>query len=310
MKHLLFKSIRRNSAEALLLSGGLDSSILASILNPRYSLTTGLGIEAPNLIFARIVAKRYSSTHLEIILTNEKLLEILEQVIQISRSFDPIEIRNSSVVFTGIKRAKEEGYSKIMVGDGADELFAGYNYLKRYYTDILTLSAQLSRLWKIMHFSSIEIGKKIGIDVKAPFLDKEFVKYAKAIKINEKIGQYAGQKWGKFILRKCFEPELGKEIVWRAKIPQEQGAGIINIQNFFINQIDNTTFLYERKRALNDGVKIRDKEHLYYYNIFKKHFLLPKEEKCTHLRCPDCNGCFKSDSKFCHICGAFPVTPI
>ena len=273
-------------------------------------MTTGLGVEAPDLVFARIVAKRYSSSHLEIILSNEKLLDIIEQVIQISKSFDPIEIRNSSVVFTGIKRAKEEGYSKVMVGDGADELFAGYNYLKRYYTDILSLSDQLRRLWKIMHFSSIEIGKKNGIDVKAPFLDKEFVKYAKSIRINEKIGQYAGQKWGKFILRKCFEHELGKEIVWRPKLPQEQGAGIINIQNFLINQMDDTTFLCERKRDLYEGVKIRDKEHLYYYNIFKKHFLLPKEEKCSDLRCPDCNGCFKSDGRFCYVCGAFPVTPI
>ena len=75
--------------------------------------------------------------------------------------------------------------------------------------------------------------KKNGIDVKAPFLDKEFVKYAKSIRINEKIGHRCGTKMGKFILKEnALKMRLGKEIVWRPQLLKKQGAGNINIQNF------------------------------------------------------------------------------
>jgi asparagine synthase (glutamine-hydrolysing) len=196
-----------------------------------------------------------------------------------------------------------------MTGDGGDELFAGYNYLKRYYSNIKSLNFELQRLWKVMHFSSKQVGKVIEVDVKTPFLDREFSMYAKHISATKKIGEYRGQKWGKFILRKCFEEELGKEVAWRIKLAQEEGAAITNIKNFIINDINDVTFQIESRQALRDGVKIRDKEHLYYYRIFRKYFSPPKEEKCSYLRCPDCNGCFNSTGRFCHICGAFPVIP-
>jgi asparagine synthase (glutamine-hydrolysing) len=306
---MLNMSVTRNHADALLLSGGLDSSILACILKPAMSLTISLGQNAPDVEPATIVAGMYSEGHKVIRLGYERLLEIIGQLINIFRTFDPIEIRNSSVLLAGIRSAQEEGYKKLMTGDGGDELFAGYNYLKRYYTDLPALDDQLHKLWQSMRFSSSLIGKIIGMDIKTPFLDNKFLTYAKSIDIHEKIGEYSGQKWGKFILRRCYECKLGKQIAWRSKLAQEEGAGITNIKDFISSMTADRDFHLGIKKALSEGVTIRDKEHLYYYILFRKHFPAPKDEPCLYLRCPECKGCFESATQYCHICGAFPVIP-
>lgn len=311
---LLTESVERNHANALLLSGGLDSSILASILRPEYSLSIGFGRAAPDLAYARQIAERYCKHHVEIVFGLNKMAELVEQVIQIFRTFDPIEIRNSAVALAGIEWAKSDGYSNIMTGDGSDELFAGYNYLSRYYSDMQRLDLELRRLWKIMHFSSRRIGEHIDIDVKTPFLDETFASFAKKIDVNEKVGVHDGKKWGKFILRKCFEHELGP-VVWRSKLAQEQGAATDCYKQYVEEMIDDLSFA-NRKRIAEEqeSVKIRSKEHLHYYAIFRGYFPPPREEgkeddSCTS-RCSDCLGCVAPDTRFCRKCGAFPVVPL
>ena len=80
----------------------------------------------------------------------------------------------------------------------------------------------------------------MGIDVKTPFLDETFASFAKKINVNEKVGAYDGKKWGKFILRKCFEPELGP-VVWRSKLAQEQGAATDCYKQYVEEMIDDLT---------------------------------------------------------------------
>jgi asparagine synthase (glutamine-hydrolysing) len=305
---LLVESVERNRADALLLSGGLDSSILASILHPKYSVAAGFGTDAPDLAYARQVAGKYCERHVEVIFDQNRMAGLVEQVIQIFRTFDPIEIRNSAVALAGIEQAKSDGYSTIMTGDGADELFAGYNYLSRYYSDLQKLDSELQRLWQVMHFSSIKLGEHAGVNVKMPFLDDRFASYAKSISTSEKVGEHNGRKFGKFILRRCFEA-LG-ELVWRSKLAQEQGAATDRYQNYVGEMIDDLTFANKTKIARDqDGVTIRSKEHLHYYAIFRSYFPPPKEEDCES-RCPECCGCIEPDGRFCRTCGAFPVAPV
>ncbi|MFL6308518.1 MAG: asparagine synthase C-terminal domain-containing protein [Nitrososphaera sp.] len=311
---LLTESIERNHANALLLSGGLDSSILASILRPEYSLSVGFGAAASDLASARQVAERYCKHHVEVVFGPNKMAELVEQVIQIFGTFDPTEIRNSAVALAGIEWAKSDGYSSIMTGDGSDELFAGYNYLSRFYSDMQRLDLELRRLWKIMHFSSRRLGEHTGIEVKTPFLDEMFASFAKKIKVNEKVGIHDDKKWGKFILRRCFEPALGP-IVWRSKLAQEQGAATDRYGQYIEEKIDDLTFANKKRLAEDqESVRIRSKEHLHYYAIFRSYFPPPKEEgkddnSCIS-RCSDCCGCVAPDTRFCRKCGAFPVVPL
>lgn len=78
---LLTESVERNRADALLLSGGLDSSILASILHPEYSVAAGFGADAPDLAYARQVAGKYSKRHVEVVFDQNGMAELVEQVI-------------------------------------------------------------------------------------------------------------------------------------------------------------------------------------------------------------------------------------
>jgi asparagine synthase (glutamine-hydrolysing) len=308
MVRLLTESIQRNHADALLLSGGLDSSILGSILHPKYSVAVGFGSDAPDLAYARQVAEKYSSKHAEVIFDQNMMAELVEQIIQIIKTFDPIEIRNSAVALAGIERAKSDGYNAIMTGDGSDELFAGYNYLTRYYSDPQKLDLELRRLWQVMHFSSKKLGEHVGVKVKTPFLDEKFLSFAKSISVSEKVGERSGKKCGKFILRRCFEAALG-DIVWRDKLAQEQGAAIGKYQKYIEDMLDDRTFASKSRIANEyDSVRIRSKEHLHYYAIFRSHFSPPKEEDCE-LRCPECSGCMAQGGRFCRTCGAFPVMP-
>jgi asparagine synthase (glutamine-hydrolysing) len=311
---LLTESVKRNHANALLLSGGLDSSILASILRPQYSVSVGFGSSAPDLAHARQVAQKYSKHHVELVFEQNRMAELVEKVIQIFQTFDAIEVRNSAVALAGIEQARRDGYWVVMTGDGSDELFGGYNYLSRYYSDVPKFESELRRLWRIMHFSSKKLGQYAGVEVKTPFLDEEFVGFSKLISVNDKIGEYDGKKWGKFILRKCFEAKLGP-LVWRPKFAQEQGAATDHYQKYIEEMIDDLTFINKKRIAQEqDGVSIRSKEHLHYYAIFRSYFPAPKElaEYDSHSSscCPECQGRIAFDARFCRICGAYPITPL
>jgi asparagine synthase (glutamine-hydrolysing) len=310
LKFALRESVERNRCKALLLSGGLDSSILAGILRPKQTFTVAWDNQAPDLPYAKMVAHKYNTRHTELTLNNENgLLHILRAVILGLKTFSPIDIRNSCVVYTGLMNAKKQGFSGIMTGDGGDELFAGYNYLNRYFMDVDRLDIELRRLWDIMHFSSISLAKTLDIEVKAPFLDDIFLNYAKSIAPAKKIGEFSGKMWGKFILRECFLRELGDQIVWRPKLAQEEGAATVNLKDFLETQFNDATFRSRAGQARAEGVILKDKEHLYYYDVFRSHFFPPSKEDCSDARCPGCSGCVSANAKSCKTCGAFPIRP-
>ena len=305
----LEESVTRNRCDALLLSGGLDSSILAGILRPRYAVTCSFGEDSPDTAFASEIAEKFCDRHVMVVITFEKMLDLVEQVVRTFRTFDPIEIRNSAVALAGIVQAKSDGYVDIMTGDGCDELFAGYNYLSRYYSDLPKLDSEVRRLWKVMHFSAQKIGGRLGVSVRTPYLDPQFMEYAKSLPVDAKVGDHDGRKWGKFILRTCYEPMLGSRIAWRTKLAQEQGAGTDRFEGYVSERIDDLTFSNKSAIAKSEGVALRSKEHLHYYTVFRSYFAAPKEERCS-LRCPSCKACIDVDGRFCRTCGAYPVTPI
>lgn len=289
---------------SLLLSGGLDSSILCYLIRPRLSIVTSLGPDSEDLKFARDVAKKYSDNHIECIVDFDDIINVVPNIIKTFKTFDPLEIRNSSVIFFGIKEAKERGFSSIVTGDGADELFAGYNYLKRYFGDIKKLQAILDNLWKIMRFSSIRIGNELGVKVNTPYLDKPIYDFATSMDITEKVGNHENKKWGKFILRKVFANELGSN-VWRNKMALEQGSGFDQVSSRFQTVIDDEEFAKESKIFAHEKVRVRDKEHFYYYRIYKSVFGSPIDEVSNSPRCSFCSAPLAS-TRYCYTCGAFP----
>lgn len=310
VRNALTSSVQKNLSDAVLLSGGLDSSIITGIASKFVDLT-GITItykDAPDVAYAKIIAEKHSVTHLIKHLAEEEVSDAIENVIRIMETFDPMEIRNTSVIYVSLKEIKNNGFDSVMTGDGGDELFAGYNYMRRM--DMSNLESELQRLWKTMRFSAIAIGDELGITVKTPYLDQEFIELAKRIPLNLKIMEQDGVKWGKWILRHCFEDYVTREVAWRAKMPLEEGAGISAFARRFDSSVMDDYFAERVKYyASHDSVRIRDKEHLYYYTIYRKFFDMPKSNECES-RCPDCKGYVEKDSRFCRTCGSFPIKPI
>ncbi|MEE8132005.1 MAG: asparagine synthase-related protein [Nitrososphaerales archaeon] len=310
LRDALTRSVQRNLSNAMLLSGGLDSSIIASIATKFTNLTgiTTVYENAPDLMYANIIAEKYPIRHLVKHLTMEDTNNVIENVVRIMKSFDPMEIRNTSVIYSSLKELKDNGFNSIMTGDGGDELFVGYIYMLKL--EVGKLESELKKLWHTMNFSSIIVGKELVINVKTPYLDKEFLEFAKRIPIKFKIREQDGTKVGKWILRGCFEDCVTKDVAWRKKMPLEVGAGINVFAEHFNSTISDGYYLEKIKYyASHDLVRIRDKEHLYYYKIYRQFFDAPKSEE-GESRCPSCIGCVRGNSRFCRTCGAFPITPI
>ena len=156
-----------------------------------------------------------------------------------------------------------------------------------------------------MHFPTQKIGKELGIDVETPFLKDSVVELAKKIPSNMKVKKEKDRKHGKWILRKTFEKYLPQQIIWREKSPMQDGSGTVGLTNLFESIINEEKYI-EKKLTTEkeDGVIIRSRESMHYYEIYKKLFGVPK--KSTENACPYCKHVVEN-SKFCRMCGAFPI---
>lgn len=304
LRENLKEIVQKYSDSSLLLSGGLDSSILACLMKPKFSIVTSLGTDSMDIEYARRIARKYSENHIECVVDFDDIIMTVPHIVKTFKTFDPLEIRNSAVIYLGLKTSRDQGFMSVVTGDGADELFAGYSYMQRYFSNLERLQSILEDLWTIMKFSSRKIGESLGVVVNTPYLEKQFYNLATSIGIDEKVGEHENKKWGKFILRKTFEDEMGST-VWRNKMALEQGSGFEKISVKFHDLIDDEEFNNESKRVLIDGVKLKNKEHLYYYRIYESFFGSPVKEPCETKRCSFCSSCL-TYPKYCYTCGAFP----
>ena len=295
------------SAESLSLSGGLDSTILGYYLKDRKPKAVSVianDFEGDDLVYSQLAAKEFGLPLTILKVDSAEILEAIEQTILILQNFNDIEIRNNVVMYLALNWAKKNGFQSLVTGDGADELFAGYGFfLKKNEND---LEKELQRVFSVMHFPSKKIGESLGVRVETPFLDDGVISLARKTPGNLKIGLHEGKKYGKFILRKTFEGKIQRRIVWREKSAMQDGAGTNSLPELFDRIIPDESFEQKKKTIeKEDGVIIRTKESMHYFEIFKERFGSPRSKNAVHP-CPYCH--FDSEnSKFCQMCGAFPI---
>jgi len=308
LRATLESAVERNAAEAILLSGGLDTSIIASLAakyGPLRGYTVALeGAPSPDIEYANLMAKHLHLIHKLHVFGMEELMENLPEVVKTLRVFDPMEIRNSVAVYIGMKDAKKDGSSTFLTGDACDELFAGYSFL--FNQDLPELKGSLRRLWSAMSFSAIPMAESLGMVAKIPFLDPEVKQLASNLDPSLLVGQRDGMKLGKWIVRKAFEDLLPSQITWRIKTPIEYGCGTTTLPQIFDERIPDEEF-HEKQRRIKeiDNVTIRDKEHLAYYEIF--HRVFGTRPATTGRTCPGCQYEVREDATFCRTCGAYPI---
>ena len=306
---ILDEVISQCEADWISLSGGLDSSIIGHFIkdrSPKAIVVITEDFIASDLSYSQIVSK-HLGIPLEIHnVSTEQILDGIKNTIKILKNFNDIEIRNSVVMYVSLDALNKKGVNSVLTGDGADEIFAGYNFLlKKSETE---LTDELNRIKKIMHFSSQEIAKKFGIKIESPFLDDRVMEFAQSIPLSMKVEQRNQKVFGKYILRKTFEEYLPTSIVWREKSPMQEGAGTSGLTNLFETIITDTVFSEKTKEIKEkDNVVIRTKESLHYYQIFKENFDLNEKSDLNKKLCPDCTSEIDENSKFCRMCGKFPI---
>ena len=304
---ILTNAVNECKSDWIALSGGLDSSILAHLRKDQKPQTMTIITKdflGTDLTFAQIIAKHLGLNLSLIQVSMEDVLDSINETIKILGNYNDIEIRNSIVPYIYLTTLKKKGVDSVITGDGADEVFAGYNFLLKKSDE--EIGEELKRIKKIMHFPSKDIARSLNMKVETPFLNEELIKFSDDIEISKKISSKEGEKFGKWILRETFEKYLPNNITWREKSPMQDGSGTNNLTGLFNTIITDDIFTQKKTRILEeDGVYIRTKESLHYYECFRKTNSVKKSD--SDNRCPDCNYEIAPNSRFCRMCGKFPI---
>ena len=304
---ILENAVRECKSDWIALSGGLDSSILAHLRKDQKPQTMTIITKdflGTDLTFAQIIAKHVGLSLSLIQVNMEEVLDSINETIKILGNFNDIEIRNSIVPYIYLTTLKNKGVNSVITGDGADEVFGGYNFLLKKSDN--EIEDELKRIKKIMHFPSKDIARSLDMEVETPFLNEDMIKFSDELPVSKKINSKEGKKFGKWILRETFEEYLPNNITWREKSPMQDGSGTNNLTGLFNTIITDEIFTQKKAKILEeDGVCIRTKESLHYYECFRKSNSVKKSD--SDNRCPDCNYEIGVNSRFCRMCGKFPI---
>lgn len=213
----------------VLLSGGLDSSVISAIAAkfalPLHSFAIGLK-GSPDLEAARKVSKHIGTTHHELEYTVQEGIDAIREVIYHIETYDVTTVRASTPMYLLARFIKSLGIKMVLSGEGADEIFGGYLYFHKAPNAEEFHKENVRKLGKLHQYDCLRANKSLaswGVEGRVPFLDKEFLDVA--MRINPKDKMAGNGKIEKYIIRKAFEEYLPHEIVWRQKEQFSDGVG-------------------------------------------------------------------------------------
>lgn len=250
------------------LSGGLDSSALAALAQVRqghlHTFVAGIA-GAPDMKYAREAAEFIGAEHHEVLVTPQELLQALPQVIFHLESFDALLVRSSITNFLAA-RAAANYVPAVLSGEGADELFAGYTYLKKLPST--RLADELMDITRRLRNTALQrvdrSASAFGLSAFTPFLSSQVLDYALTLPVNYKLHNGV-EKW---IVRLAMEGDLPESILYRPKAKFWEGAGVTNLLEKIAEQsISDADFAHGR--CLPNGTQLNTKEEMMYYRIFQ-----------------------------------------
>jgi asparagine synthase (glutamine-hydrolysing) len=293
LRNKLEEAVEKNKADGILLSGGVDTGILAFVARPSTGFTVALkDSRASDLVYSEKIARLLGIKHKKMEFTTEEALATLPEVIGILKTFD-LAMPNDISIYFALKLVRENRINSVMTGDGADELFAGYSYMAELPPeDLERYIRKLSQNW---HFSAGYLGKALGIAVKQPFIDEDFVRFALEISPDLKVKDAVG----KYILRKSFEGLIPAEIVWRRKEPIEYGSGSTKLHEIIDSMVTDEEF---QSAANKVDIKFINKEHFFYWRIYNQ--VVGKIPKASPSAPSPFTGEGLGEVKSCPFCGA------
>jgi asparagine synthase (glutamine-hydrolysing) len=266
---------------ACLLSGGMDSSVIGYLASTDYKQKFGESAQIPTFAIgvgesndirnARLMADHIDADHHELIVTPQQVLEVLPEVIYYLESFDPSLVRSAAANFLISRYAKKQGIAVLLSGEGGDEVFCGYSYLKSLPPGALP-EEQIACLDYLHNNAALRLDRMNqchSIRVVAPLISGELLNYALHIPPQYKVKTENGQKIEKWIFRKAFAPDLPEAITWRTKQEFSQGAGSVDFLSRHFEDVITDAEFAEAQAAYPI---IRSKEELYYFRLFTQYF--------------------------------------
>lgn len=275
----------------VLLSGGLDSSVISAIAKkyaskrietdnqseawwPQlHSFAIGLK-DAPDLEKAREVAEYIGTVHHEINYTVQEGLDALRDVIYFIETYDVTTVRASTPMYLLARVIKSMGIKMVLSGEGADEVFGGYLYFHKAPTPQAFHEETVRKLSKLHMYDCLRANKSLaawGVEGRVPFLDKEFLDMA--MSLNPAAKMCPGKEIEKKIVREAFADMLPESVAWRQKEQFSDGVGYNWIDT--LKAITSAAVSDEQMEQAAERFPINtpmNKEEYYYRSIFEEHF--------------------------------------
>lgn len=277
----------------VLLSGGLDSSIISAVTAkyarnriesgdtqeawyPRlHSFAVGL-VGSPDLLAARKVADHIGSIHHEIHFTVQEGLDAVRDVIYHLETYDVTTVRASTPMYLLARVIKSMGIKMVLSGEGSDELFGGYLYFHKAPNAKEFHEETVRKLSKLHLYDCLRANKALmswGIEGRVPFLDKEFMDVAMTINPKDKMVDKAEGRIEKWVLRKAFEDLLPESVAWRQKEQFSDGVGYSWIDSLKeVAEKEVTDEMMANAKFRFPVNTPQNKEEYRYRTIFEEHF--------------------------------------
>jgi asparagine synthase (glutamine-hydrolysing) len=284
----------------VLLSGGLDSSIISAVAKkfaemrvesgnkekawwPQlHSFAVGL-VGSPDLAAARKVADHIGTVHHEIHFTIQEGLDAIKDVIYHLETYDVTTIRASTPMYLMSRVIKSMGVKMVLSGEGADEVFGGYLYFHKAPNAKAFHEETIRKLSKLHLYDCLRANKSLaawGVEGRVPFLDKEFLDVAMRLNPEDKMAKDG--KMEKWILRKAFESYLPESVAWRQKEQFSDGVGyswidtlkLVASERVTDEQLANAKYRFPINPPMS-------KEEYHYRSIFSEHFPSDSAASCV-----------------------------
>jgi asparagine synthase (glutamine-hydrolysing) len=258
------------------LSGGLDSSIVTALAREEteHLHSFAVGVEgSPDLEAARQMSRHLDTVHHEYVYSTQDMVKALPNVLYHLESFDPALVRSAIPNYFLAKLASEH-VKVILTGEGADEIYAGYDYLARYEAPN-ELQGEMLHITNALHNTNLQRADRMsmafGLEARVPFLDVKSVSFAMGIPADWKLHE---DRVPKALLRQSFADVLPDEIVNRPKAKFSKGAGSSElILQQALDEISDADFSSERQRLKEDwDYNLQNKEALYYYRVLRGYY--------------------------------------
>ena len=268
---------------ACLLSGGLDSSLVAALVNQHHKgqlETYSIGLPgSEDLKYARKVADHLGTKHTEIVVSEDDFFDAIPDVVAATETWDTTTIRASVGNYLIGKYISEHSKAKVIFnGDGSDELAGGYMYFHQA-PDQIEFDKECRRLLSNIHYFDVLRSDRCiachGLETRTPFLDRAWVQYYLSIPKKFRFHKL-GELPEKFLIRKAFDSGLlPQEVIWRTK--EAFSDGVSSLKKSWFQIIDEkvkhlTEFKVHESLLKQLTPTPKTHEQVYYRYLFEKNY--------------------------------------